>query len=92
MASDIPNTNEITSFIHCVRCIDEIKGGGAPDPTDEAVNLSPGEFARFEVGWTAWGFQVWCTRHDCNVLHVDFEDEQHPANTTRPAPKKLKRI
>lgn len=38
-----------------------------------------------EVGWTAIGLQVWCKRHDANVLHVDFQGKQHPANTSRKA-------
>lgn len=35
------------------------------------------------VGWTLIGIQVWCENHDCNILHVDFEGHQHPANQTR---------
>ena len=27
-----------------------------------------------EVGWTNQGFQVWCTRHNTNVIHIDFDD------------------
>lgn len=33
-------------------------------------------------GWTPIGFQVWCTRHNANVVHVDFEGVKHPANRT----------
>jgi hypothetical protein len=36
-----------------------------------------------EAGWTALGFQVWCRTHNCNIVHVDFEDQKHPASTTR---------
>lgn len=36
-----------------------------------------------EAGWTALGFQVWCRTHNCNIVHVDFEGQKHPANTTR---------
>ena len=35
-----------------------------------------------EVGWTQRGLQVWCKRHDCNMLHLDFEGKQLKANTT----------
>lgn len=35
-----------------------------------------------EAGWTPKGFQVWCRNHDCNIVHVDFEGQTHPANTT----------
>lgn len=43
---------------------------------------------RIEAGWTPLGFQVWCRNHDCNIVHVDFEGQTHPANTTLrlPAP------
>ena len=69
---DIPNTNEIESFLHCAECIEEM-----PD------DISPSNWQDNECGWTVLGFQVWCKRHDCNILHVDFQGIQHPANTTR---------
>lgn len=37
---------------------------------------------KIEAGWTQQGFQVWCLNHNCNIIHVDFEDSKHPANTT----------
>ena len=40
---------------------------------------SPSDWARLECGWTDLGFQVWCKRHDINILHVDFEGHKHPA-------------
>ena len=27
---------------------------------------------QLEVGWTAFGIQVWCRAHDINIAHVDF--------------------
>ena len=36
-----------------------------------------------EVGWTEQGLQVWCKNHECNIVHIDFEGQQHPADTTR---------
>lgn len=66
----IKASNEITAYMHCVQCIAEKPG-----------DISPRDWARLEMGWTPAGFQVWCTRHDLNVLHVDFEGQQHPANT-----------
>lgn len=85
VSRDIPNTNEITTFLHCSRCFDALQGGAAPD-------LSPREFTEFEVGFTELGLQIWCRRHDCNVVHIDFEGCQHPANETRVAPSKLRGI
>jgi hypothetical protein len=72
----VPNTREIQAFIHCELCVLEIAAG-------LAGTNSPKAYAQFELGWTPQGFQVWCVRHDCNVLHVDFEGCKHPANRTR---------
>jgi hypothetical protein len=66
------NENEIQAFMHCGLCLAEL-----PD------NTSPRQWANLEVGWTPAGLQVWCVRHEVNVLHVDFEGQQHPANTSR---------
>ena len=43
---------------------------------------SPREYQKIQVGWTDRGLQVRCVRHDCNVIHLDFEGQTHPANTT----------
>jgi hypothetical protein len=72
---DIPNTDEILVFLHCGQCLTE-------RPEEE----SPKEWARLNVGWTKLGLQVWCTRHEVNVLHIDFEGRKHPANVTAKAP------
>jgi hypothetical protein len=68
----IPNTNEIKMFIHCGLCMKELPAG-----------QSPREWAQLEVGWTDIGLQIWCKRHECNVGHIDFQGEVHPANTSR---------
>ena len=47
--------------------------------------LDDGSPQSIEVGWTKWGFQVWCRNHQCNIVHVDFEGHKHPADLTRPA-------
>lgn len=64
-------TLSIGAFCHCRQCIDEKPDG-----------VSPKEWARLAIGFTAIGLQVWCDRHDCNVLHIDFEGHKHPANTS----------
>ena len=68
----IPEMEHIEQFIHCSKCMKEL-----PD------NISPQEWARHEVGWTIWGFQVWCVRHNVNVLHVDFQGAKHPSSMER---------
>ena len=69
----IPNSNEIHTFFHCARCIDD------RDPEHE----SPRMWAKLEVGFTELGLQVWCKRCEVNVVHIDFEGAQHPANLER---------
>ena len=34
---------------------------------------SPREYAQLEFGFTKPGVQVWCKRHEVNVMHIDFE-------------------
>ena len=72
------NDNNIVQFIHCILCIKE----GIPE--DE----SPETWARFSVGWTKEGLQIWCVRHKSNIVHIDFQGKKHPADMTRiPTPK-----
>jgi hypothetical protein len=68
---DLPNTNEIEMYLHCGMCLRELP-----------VGVSAQDWARLEVGWTKQGLQVWCVRHDANVMHVDFQGQRHPANLT----------
>jgi hypothetical protein len=53
--------NEIMMYFHCGRCLKEM-----PDAT------APKDWARLSVGWTKKGLQVWCARHEINVVHLDF--------------------
>lgn len=36
------------------------------------LEMTPREYADLEAGWTKKGFQVWCKRHELNIIHVDF--------------------
>jgi hypothetical protein len=53
--------NRIKQFWHCAKCIDELPEG-----------KSPREYIRVEVGFTRAGLQVWCIRHEENIIHLDF--------------------
>jgi hypothetical protein len=64
--------NHIKLFFHCAQCME-----------DKPANISPRDWAQIEAGWTDHGLQVWCKRHETNILHIDFEGQQHPANTNR---------
>lgn len=72
MSREIPITNEIVMFFHCKTCIEKLPAG-----------QSPRSWADLEVGFTKIGLQVWCKRHECNVCHIDFEGQQHPAALNR---------
>lgn len=58
-------SNDIVTFFHCRQCLGELPEG-----------VSPREWAQLEVGWTKLGFQVWCRRHEINVIHTDFRGQK----------------
>jgi hypothetical protein len=72
----VTNALSISVYLHCALCLESLPPG-----------RSPRSWASLEAGWTVAGLQLWCKRHEVNVLHVDFEGKQHPANTSRPAEK-----
>ena len=53
--------NEIEMFFHCKKCLEEL-------PPD----TSPREWVRIEAGWSKRGLQIWCVRHEMNIIHVDL--------------------
>jgi hypothetical protein len=65
-------TNEIISFFHCGNCLKDLPAG-----------MSLREWASLEAGFTPLGVQVWCKRCEANIVHIDFESQQHPAHTAR---------
>lgn len=70
----ISNKLEIFSYCICSKCFEEWE---ATRP-----GVSPSEFGRLNVGFTPppAGLQVWCVRHNVNVMHIDFQGQQHPAD------------
>jgi hypothetical protein len=70
----IGSNNEIESYFHCKLCLQEKPPG-----------VSPEQYARLSIGFSPIGLQVWCVRHQCNVVHIDFEEQTHPANLDRSA-------
>ena len=53
--------NQIKAYFHCKECMGEI-------PDDE----SPMTWQWIQVGYTKKGLQVWCNRHQKNIIHLDF--------------------
>jgi hypothetical protein len=66
---EIPSEDVGVAYLHCAQCIKE-----------RPSNISPKDWAMFSVAWTKLGIQVWCTRHERNVVHIDFEGCKHAAN------------
>lgn len=62
--------NHIKMFFHCKQCLESVP-----------IGMSPRDWAQIECGWTVAGFQVWCKRHDINMIHIDFEGIKHPGDT-----------
>ena len=71
------NENNIVAYLHCGKCLEEYE-------QDKKINkvMSPKDYARTQTGWTKQGIQVWCNRHECNVIHIDFDGAKHTADTT----------
>lgn len=57
--------HRITQPIVCSACADEVARG-------EAGAVSLRAYSRLDVGFTERGLQVWCQRHERNVVHIDF--------------------
>ncbi len=57
--------NEIKLYFHCGKCLDEKPEG-----------ISPCEWQQIQAGWTLKGFQVWCKRHDINIVHMDLKGQK----------------
>ena len=60
-----PHGNHIEQFFHCTKCIKE-----KPD------DISPRDWIKNEVGWTTDGMQVWCIRHEMNVVEIDYKGQK----------------
>ena len=66
-------TNRISHPVVCSLCADEFESGGS-----DAGSLQ--EYARLDAGFTDQGIQVWCRRHERNVVHVDFAGQMLEAD------------
>lgn len=69
--SNIPNTFEIKQVFECKRCAETCP-----------VGILLNDYQRITVGLTPYGFQVWCTRHQLNVVHFDFRGQKIPVNAS----------
>ena len=60
--------NHINLYFNCRLCARE-----------KPADASMAEFQRTQSGFTDRGLQVWCLRHDVNIIHIDFQGARHPA-------------
>jgi hypothetical protein len=74
----ITSDHDICNYIHCQACLSEISEfEGDPAYAEIAARHS-----RLDIGYTHQGIQVWCRRHNCNVVNLDFQGFRPKANTT----------
>ena len=71
---------ELAELLHCMerpivcsRCAVDVTEG-------RAGSVSMAEYMRYDVGFTSKGLQVWCRRHEANVVHIDFQGREPPAD------------
>ena len=65
--------NGIEQNIICSKCESEFLLGS----TD---SRSLQDYSRLDIGFTSIGVQVWCRRHDANVVHIDFAGQKPTAD------------
>ena len=65
--------NGIEQNIICSKCETEFLLG-SPD------SRSLQDYSRLDIGFTSIGVQVWCRRHDANVVHIDFAGQKPTAD------------
>jgi hypothetical protein len=65
----------IDSYVACTKCAEEV--------ADIEPKISLQDYAAIDVGFTNWGLQVWCRRHQVNIVHIDFGGAQLPADFRR---------
>ena len=65
--------NGIEQNIICSKCETEFLLGS----TD---SRSLQNYSRLDIGFTSIGVQVWCRRHDANVVHINFAGQKPTAD------------
>ena len=65
----------IDNYVACTKCAEEV--------ADIEPKISLQDYAAIDVGFTNWGLQVWCRRHQVNIVHIDFGGAQLPADFRR---------
>lgn len=56
---------------------------GSTQDTNEPSEISLQDYTQIDAGLTHLGIQVWCRRHNFNIVHIDFQGHQLPADFRR---------
>ena len=64
---------QINQHVICAKCEEEFQAVS----TDSS---SLQDYTKLDVGFTDIGIQVWCRRHDANVVHVNFNGQKLEAD------------
>ena len=62
----------IIQYVVCSKCADELAALSPPQSLQD--------YADIDVGFTDYGIQVWCRRHEANIVHIDFQGAKLPAD------------
>ena len=81
---EVSNKFSIFAFIHCGLCLREWK-------KKYRGKISPKDFSKVQCGWTKQGLQIWCNRHNCNIIHISFDGITHRVNDTIPKSKRMRK-
>ena len=64
---------QIRQHVISAKCEEEFQTGS----TDSS---SLQNYTKLDVGFTDIGIQVWCRRHDANVVHINFNGQKLEAD------------
>ena len=71
IALKVLRRSEIHTYMHCAKCLDEFYLRKS-----NQFGSSLKEYQMIEVGCTERGLQIWCLRHNENVLHLDIDSQK----------------
>jgi hypothetical protein len=69
---ELNGSERIKRYFHCAKCMEERPDG-----------VSPREYGNYEVGLTDFGLEVWCKRHDEEVIYINLTDVWDLINTLK---------
>ena len=83
--SQLPLHHSIKNYLVCDDCMRE----WAENPLE---TRSPQEMTKLDIGFTEYGLQVWCPKHEINIAHIGFGDHKPVVDTRCLRPKPMKEL